>query len=569
MPNSIVSNGFFPSKDYLRQILNPIKNSETPNYFSTIGYLESLESKGDYPQQVLSVITWFHDYYDLCDENNGEKEFIRQHLDQIIESFFPKKVLDTLWLLHYYGLHKSQEQLNAEFLSLKNLIDLELGISVEPYLDDLLKNEHCKSLTNILAVLNINQLLTKENLTNLLNKLKININYELLEKCLVKLNNKLFKGNHSKFQNLFEESFFRLDKTTNLEKIIRTFSTSSQKDISAIKPSCLLDQLGLLTADNINDIKKEPHEEITSSLITLLENKNGLQKLSIPSIPSAPKISITPDPILLHSHIPHSVAKHPNCNPPHKPTKRSAHWKLSSRLINWINQLIKKWREHIENSKHQKCVYQEYQRSIKKLSEQTDIHKFSHILCDIGLLYGKKTPLPKKNLTIDQLIRKFSEPNPRQTQVLEWLNSYYRNGKPDEKEFIQQQLDNILKDTEPKKALHAISMLYYCNLHAEKQIKAILASDKAHDFIALFLEKLHSPNGKHVESLKKEVEASLQQLNAPPTIAITSKVAIKKLEATRIFQPESEQTKHGTFFTLKTSEEIRRSYLSRIGLEQG
>ena len=141
----------------LNVLLHAIKNLENPNLLTAINKLEAIKSKNTYQHNVLSVLKWFNTHYKNC-TGDDEQAFIRKYIHKIIESPHPRKVLDTLCLLYYYKLYKSQDQLNNEFLSLKthleknkenNFLGENPQMSIEAYLNIILKNKHCKKTKKI------------------------------------------------------------------------------------------------------------------------------------------------------------------------------------------------------------------------------------------------------------------------------------------------------------------------------------------------------------------------------------------------------------------------------------
>lgn len=721
MPDTISSCNQNPIQAKLQEILSNKENLEfyDSKLIDAIKLIDEIKPKNFYSQQVLSVLKWFAKFYTNC--GNDEKEFICQHLDKIKNSDYPRDVLDTLCLLYYYKLHKSQQQLDEEFSRLKSALEkinkpivknsiseedrtfldeIKPSFSIEAYTELILRNKHCKKITNCLAVLNNYKLLIKENIVLLFKQPYLD--FELLEKCLVELNNRLFiKDDHSfLYQNNSNKSVI----AANLQKIIQNFS----EDSPIIKVFSLLKQLSILTTNNIQTllnnkeigvlfvaklliIKKNEQalteqiiEIILSTLLISLEEKHNQQLTKLIFLLNKKTCLLTEANILmllkqsietlsdlentlLKSNVDSSLEllkkdkfftkenlgiilkqfdleegiyqvlnnlddnlSEKNCNQlrtallssenqkkqklsplitllatksgpqknssvsispnsaipsfHHEKVSRSSNfkrrWKPSINLIKRIKKLIYKWQAFIETHKRKKVIYRQYQIYIKQLSEQTDIQALARILSDIGILYEKTAPLPKKNPSIDQLIEKFALINPLQVKVLRWLNSsYYRYGKDDEKKFIQQHLNKILNFTNPEKALYAIFMLYYCGFHTEKQYNDILASNQANGFITLFLEKLHLLSGKSVELLKKEIQADLDRPNTPPAIqADNAEIKISEaterspLESIKRGEPlfVSSPTKHGAFFwPPKTLDRIRVDFINQALRNRG
>lgn len=574
----------------LNALLHAIKNLENPNLLTSINELEAIKSKNTYQHDVLSVLKWFNTYYTNC-TGDDEQAFIRKYIHKIIESPHPRKVLDTLCLLYYYKLHKSQDQLNNEFLSLKlylekskqnNFLGENPQMSIEAYLDIILKNKHCKNIANILAIMNQNNLLNQKEVNYLFKD--ANLDFELLEKCLVKLNNKFITT-----KDFLLTEFIRKNYNSVLGKLKQLIYTSQNK--KAKKIFLLLDKFSSLTVKNIAlvlNTKSKEKKRLWAKLSILSKQHNTLTKETIEQFLTAfyaPKNKLknlrlnTDQPLKnklssddfsypfdhKHNYLKRYSPKPPQLGVQHK--KREHHPLkpklstikiLTNLFLNPINQFIRKLRFYLENYKNKKTVEKHYQIIIKKLTQTTDIKRFAKILCDIDLVYGEigysysPSKQQRSDSKVKNLISTLTKDSPH-ADVLNWLNSnYYRYSKLEEKKFIQQHLNKILAFTSPKKALHAVWMLYYCSFHTEKQFNVILASEQAHFFITLFLEKLDRCQGKTVGVLKKEIQSDLDRLSI---LSTTLKPDNLKLNATQcklgFANIEPKQTRLVSFFPFK------------------
>lgn len=550
---NLISNHYCMSSTQFSQLLHAIKNLENPDLLTPINELEALEPKSFYQRDVLSVLKWFNDYYMNC-IGYGEQEFIGQYIHKIIDSPYPKRVLDTLCLLYYYNLYKSQDQLNNEFIQLKNFLEKKQSpahphtssqenrhfigrtpqMSIEPYMDIILEHKHCKKIANILAIMNKHGFLNQNEVSYLFKQPYLD--FELLEKSLIKLNNKfLIKNNflltpfiretyHSIFRKLKQATHILHSKTTkNIFLILDHYSCLTIKSIILVlntrlkEKKSLLEKLSILTKEN-NCLTKEVIDQFLTTFYSFNTNsllKNNLISRNNPLYSFDQKNNASQN---LLSSEPSQLPTH------HKSLDRASKPRLFLKknvidlLTKTISRLINAWKQYLVRHKNKKMNAHYYQLILKKLSQTTDIKSFASLLCDMGLFCRKTGYLPPKksqiHSVIEHLITSLTE-NSQQIDVLNWLNSNaYRYGCLEEQTFIQQHLDKIFDFTSPKDALHVLWMFYYCGFHTEKRLHAILESDQANHFIALFLEKLSCFQGKSVDLLKKEVEVDLDRMNA-------------------------------------------------------
>ncbi len=306
MPDNISSCNQNLIQAKLQEILTNKEHLEfhDSKLIDAIKLIDEVKPKNFYSQQVLSVLQWFAKFYTNCE--NDEKEFLCQHFDKIRNSAYPRDVLDTLCLLYYYKLHKSQQQLDKEFSNLKAALEnskpivqnsisaedrtfldeIKPSFSLEAYTELILRNNHCKKIANCLAVLNNYKLLIKENIVLLFKQPYPD--FELLEKCLVELNNRLLIKDDRSF--LYQNNSNKSVIVANLQKIIQNFSEHSP----IIKVFSLLEQFSILTVNNIHTLlnNKEIGVLFVAKLLIIKKNEQALTEQIIETILSTLLISL-------------------------------------------------------------------------------------------------------------------------------------------------------------------------------------------------------------------------------------------------------------------------------------